>query len=63
MRAVRNFEEFIEEGIVRKQSADGSRARFLASESEKSYAFLMEISRIMALPRKMPAPSSSWLTI
>lgn len=43
MRAVRDFEEFIEEGIVRKQSADGSRARFLASESEKSYAFLLEI--------------------
>ncbi len=43
MRTVRNFKEFIEEGIVRKQSADGSRARFLAGESEKSYAFLLEI--------------------
>ncbi len=31
--------------IVKKQLADVSRARFLVSESEKSYAFLLEIVR------------------
>ena len=43
MRAVRNFEEFISENIIKKQSSDKSRSNFLASESERSYLFLMEM--------------------
>ncbi len=45
MRPVRNFEEFIEEGIAKKQAPDNPRANFLASESEKSFIFLLEIIR------------------
>ncbi|MBU4245934.1 MAG: hypothetical protein ABIF85_03075 [Nanoarchaeota archaeon] len=43
MRTVRNFEDFIEEGIVKKQASDKPRANFLAGESEKSFTFLLEI--------------------
>lgn len=45
MRIISDFEYFIEEGIVKKQAPDKSRANFLASESEKSHAFLLEIIR------------------
>jgi len=45
MRIISDFEYFIEEGIVKKQAPDKSRAAFLASESEKSHAFLLEIMR------------------
>ena len=40
MRTVRQFEEFIHEGIVKKQKPDISRANFLVQESEKSNKFL-----------------------
>lgn len=40
MRAVKQFEEFIQEGIVKKQAPDISRANFLVKESEKSNNFL-----------------------
>jgi len=42
MRAIRRFEEFIKEGIVKKQSPDKSRAEFLVKEAEKSYDFLLK---------------------
>jgi hypothetical protein len=42
MRAIREFEGFIKEGIVKKQSPDKSRAEFLVKESEKSYLFLIK---------------------
>ncbi len=45
MRIISIFEYFIEEGIVKKQAPDKPRAAFLASESEKSHAFLLEIIR------------------
>lgn len=45
MRIISDFEYFIEEGIAKKQAPDKSRAAFLASESEKSHAFLLEIMR------------------
>ncbi len=45
MRQVRNFQEFIEECVAKKQAPDKPRANFLASESEKSYLFLLEIAR------------------
>lgn len=42
MKAVRYFESFLEEGIVKKQSTDKSRAEFLIKESEKGYRALFE---------------------
>ena len=43
MNHIKNFSEFIKEGIVKRQYSDLSRARFLAKESEKSYIFLVSI--------------------
>jgi len=43
MRGIRSFEEFVQKNIVRKQSADKSRAQFLIQESERSYANLLEM--------------------
>lgn len=40
MKAVKSFEDFIKEGVVKKQSPDKSRAEFLVKESERSYLFL-----------------------
>jgi len=43
MRALRNFEEFLKEGIVRRITPDISRSNFLKIEVAKSYAFLMKL--------------------
>ena len=43
MKAIKNFEEFIKQGIVKKQSSDKSRAEFLIKESANSYKFLIEL--------------------
>jgi len=43
MRAIRQFEEFIKERIVKKQAPDNSRANFLVKESEKSNNFLKRL--------------------
>jgi len=43
MRAIKNFDEFIKENIVKKQYIDKSRAEFLIKESEKSYNSLLII--------------------
>ena len=42
MRAIRKFDEFIKDNVVKKQSADKSRAEFLIKESENSYNNLLE---------------------
>ncbi len=42
---MKDFEEFIREGIVKKQSPDLSRANFLEKESHKSYSFLKKMIR------------------
>lgn len=42
MSAIRPFEEFINERIVKKQSPDRSRASFLMNEAEQSYVYLFE---------------------
>src|SRR3989344_2442384 len=49
MKAIRNFEEFIKERIVKKQSRDRSRAQFLVKESENSYHNLLEKIEKMGL--------------
>lgn len=43
MKAIRNFEEFINDNIVKKQSPDKSRANFLIKESEMSYFLLNDL--------------------
>jgi ribosomal protein S15P/S13E len=42
VRAIRNFDEFLREKIVKKHSIDKSRAEFLIKESENSYINLLE---------------------
>jgi len=43
MRAIKEFEEFIRGGTVKKQTPDKSRARFLIIESKRSYRNLLEM--------------------
>ncbi len=43
MNPLRNFEEFVKEGIVKKQRADFSRAKSLIEEAEKRRAFIKKI--------------------
>ena len=43
MRAIKQFEEFLREGIVRKQMPNKSRAEFLIKESGNNYNFLLEL--------------------
>jgi len=42
MKAIKYFESFLEEGVVKKQLPDKSRAEFLIKESEKGYKALFE---------------------
>lgn len=42
MRAIKSFDEFIEEGIAKKQSPDKSRANFLINEADTSLEGLNE---------------------
>ena len=43
MRAIIKFEEFIRKGIVKKQTPDKSRAKFLIEESEQNYKYLLKL--------------------
>lgn len=52
MRAIRKFEEFVKENIVKKQSIDRSRAEFLIKESENSYNNLLEMINKIELDDK-----------
>ena len=49
MNPVKNFSEYVEEGAVKKQYADLSRAKFLAKESEKSYSFILKIIKSIGI--------------
>ena len=42
MRAIKDFENFIKDGIVKQQSPNFSRAEYLKEESKKSYSFLQK---------------------
>ena len=42
MKAIRNFQEFVKERIVKKQSPDKSRSEFLIKEAANSYDNLLE---------------------
>jgi len=43
MRQTKNFQEFINKGVVKKQKPDKQRANSLKKSSEKSYQFLKQI--------------------
>ena len=49
MRAIRAFEEFLREGVVKRQRPDKSRAEFLVRESENNYAFLSKLVEKMGI--------------
>jgi len=49
MRAIRDFEEFILGGIVKKQISDKSRAKFLLKEAQQNYDYLMELLKKLPL--------------
>ena len=49
MKAIRNFNEFITDNIVKKQSIDRSRAEFLIKESENSHNHLLEMMQKIQL--------------
>src|SRR3989338_5961759 len=49
MKAIRKFEEFVKERVVKKQSIDKSRAEFLFKESENSYNYLLEKIKFMKI--------------
>lgn len=42
MRAIKNFEEFIEDKIVKLQAPNESRAKFLIDEAKKTHTFLLD---------------------
>lgn len=46
---IKDFEEFIKKGIVKKQSKDLRRAEFLIKESEKSYILFKELQKKITL--------------
>jgi hypothetical protein len=43
MKSLKSFDEFLKEGIVKKQKPDKSRAISLIKESENSFSFLVKI--------------------
>jgi hypothetical protein len=49
MSAVRRFDEFIKNRIVKEQAPDRSRAEFLAKEAENSYRLLLELIKKIKL--------------
>ncbi len=49
MKAIKEFKEFIKEGIIKKQSVDKSRAEFLIKEAEKSYNYLMKKIEVLGI--------------
>jgi len=51
MRAIKSFEEFVKEGIVKIQSPDKSRAEFLIKEAEQNYSFLRELIKKIGIDK------------
>ncbi len=49
MKAIRNFDEFIKENVVKKQSIDRPRAEFLIKEAGNSYNCLLEMMEKLEL--------------
>ena len=49
MRPVKQFDEFLSIGIVKRQSPDKSRAKFLLIETEQDYDYLFEVIKAMGI--------------
>ena len=49
MRGVKQFDEFIRSGIVKRQAPDKSRSSFLIMEAEQGYAYLLELIKKMGV--------------
>jgi len=49
MKPVKQFEEFIKSGIVKRQGSDRSRAKFLIMEAEQNYDYLLELLKKMGV--------------
>jgi len=47
MRSLKRFEEFVKEGIVKKQTPDAGRAKSLVEESEDKLGFYEKLKRKM----------------
>ena len=43
MKAIKNFEEFVRNGTVKRQAPDKSRAEFLIKEADRNYLYLLEL--------------------
>ena len=52
MKDLKIFDEFIRQGIVKKQSPDKSRAEFLAKEAEQTYLNLLEMINKLGIKDK-----------
>lgn len=49
MRPIKSFDEFLKEGVAKKQSPDKSRAKFLVEESTQNYIILLDIVKKMGM--------------
>ena len=49
MMGLKQFDEFIRMGVVKKQSADKSRSKFLVMEAEQGYTYLLKLIRTMGV--------------
>ena len=49
MKDLKQFNEFIRMGIVKKQSPDKSRSKFLIMEAEQGYAYLLKLIKTMGV--------------
>ena len=49
MKPVKQFDEFIKSGTIKRQSPDKSRARFLLMEAEQDYAYLLKLIKTMGI--------------
>ena len=52
MRAIKTFEEFIKENVVKIQLPDKSRAEYLIKESEESYELLERKIQLLVVSDK-----------
>lgn len=52
MKAIKQFEEFLKERIVKRQAPDKSRAKFLIEEAETSYALLEKKIKLLGISDK-----------
>src|SRR3989344_4001102 len=52
MKAIKNFEEFVRNGTVKKQTPDKSRSEFLIKEAHRNYLYLLELIKKMGIDNR-----------